>query len=412
MATIAAVGKSTSRGARQAGSEAAARAIEALARRPDLLLLFATAGYDQDELLRGVADVAGDVPLSGCSGEGVISQEGSDEGAYAAVLMAIASDRATFDTFLVGGLSKDARACGTTLAAQVRACGDGKCLFLFPDGVSGNCTELLAALQEGLPHPLVIAGGTAGDLAQFQRTYQYRNGRPFSDSVAAVLIGGGVTVETAVSHGCTPIGGVRTVTKSDGGTVYEIDGRPAWVVFKEYLDGDPTDLVAADSVHLSFGERLPAAAGSYGEYVMRTPFGLDHESGALFFPGALHEGAKIQMTRRDPDRIRASAKESAQALALRWPYRRPNLVLQFDCAGRGRIIFGERATEMVVTPIQDVLGRDLPWLGFHTYGEIAQLQGTAYYHNYTVVLCALYDQEGVATAHDEVSGLASRKPGA
>jgi hypothetical protein len=128
---------------------------------------------------------------------------------------------------------------------------------------------------------------------------------------------------------------------------------------------------------------------------MRTPFSLDKESGALFFPGSLAQGSKIQMTRRDPDRIRKSAIECARELAARRPGQRPNLVLHFDCAGRGRIIFGERATEMAITPIQEVLGRDLPWLGFHTYGEIAELDGTAYYHNYTVVLLALYDRERV-----------------
>jgi len=211
-----------------------------------------------------------------------------------------------------------------------------------------------------------------------------------------VLIGGDVAVECAVSHGCEPIGSVRTVTRSDGGTVYEIDGRSAWSVFKEYLAGDPVDLSAEDSVHLSFGEHLPAhVGGAYGQYVMRTPFGLDRESGALFFPGSLAEGSKIQLTRRDPDRIRQSAMTSARELAARRPGQRPSLMLHFDCAGRGRIIFGERATEMAITPIQEALGRDLPWIGFHTYGEIAQLAGTAYYHNYTVVLLALYDREPV-----------------
>ena len=215
-----------------------------------------------------------------------------------------------------------------------------------------------------------------------------------SNGVTGVLIGGDIDVETTVSHGCEPIGSVRTVTKSDGGNVYEIDGRSAWSVFKEYLDGDPVDLSAADSVHLSFGERLPAHKDeAYGQYVMRTPFALDRESGALFFPGSLAQGAKIQMTRRDPDRIRRSATTSARELAARRPDERPCLVLHFDCAGRGRIIFGERASEMAITPIQDVLGRDLPWIGFHTYGEIAQLGGSAYYHNYTVVLLALYDRE-------------------
>jgi hypothetical protein len=101
------------------------------------------------------------------------------------------------------------------------------------------------------------------------------------------------------------------------------------------------------------------------------------------------------MTRRDPDRIRRSVMKSANELAARRPRQRPNLVLHFDCAGRGRIIFGERATEMAITPMQEILGRDVPWLGFHSYGEIAELGGTAYYHNYTVVLLAVYDRERV-----------------
>jgi hypothetical protein len=398
MGTTATVAKSDNRDARRAGRDIAARALAELGQRADLLLVFATAGYDQDALVAGIGEVAGDTPLAGCSGEGVITQEGSDERAHAATLMAVASDVATFDTFAVEGLSKDARAAGEAVAAHVRSLGhrQGRCLLLFPDGVTGNSTVLLAAVQERLPQPLVIAGGTAGDLANFQRTFQYHDRRVLSDGVSALLIGGDVVVETTVSHGCEPIGSVRTVTRSDGGTVYEIDGRTAWSVFKEYLDGDPPDLSAADSVHLSFGEKLPArTGGDYGEYVMRTPFSLDKESGALFFPGSLAQGSKIQMTRRDPDRIRKSAIECARELAARRPGQRPNLVLHFDCAGRGRIIFGERATEMAITPIQEVLGRDLPWLGFHTYGEIAELDGTAYYHNYTVVLLALYDRERV-----------------
>jgi hypothetical protein len=396
MATTATVAKSDNRDPRRAGRDVATRALAELGRPADLLLLFATAGYDQEALLAGVGEAAGDTPLAGCSGEGVITQEGSDERAYAAVLMAVASDAATFDTFAVEGLSKDPRAAGQAIAEHVRSLGDrrGRCLLLFPDGVTGNATELLSAVQQRLPHPLTIAGGAAGDLAQFQRTFQYHDRRVLSDAVAALLVGGDVAVETTVSHGCEPIGSLRTVTRSEGGTVYEIDGRSAWSVFKEYLDGDPVDLSATDSVHLSFGERLPeGVGGSYGEYVMRTPFGLDQKSGALFFPGSFTQGSKIQLTRRDPDRIRRSAMQSARELAARRPQQRPNLVLHFDCAGRGRIIFGERASQMAITPIQEVLGRDLPWLGFHTYGEIAQLRGNAYYHNYTVVLLALYDPE-------------------
>jgi hypothetical protein len=395
MGTVAAVGESTSRSPRAAGREAAGAAIERLRRKPDFLLLFATTGYVQSELLAGVAELAGDTPLSGCSGEGVITQQGSDESSHAVVVMAIASDRVRFVPLLATDLAQRPRDCGKALAEQVRQRGNaaGKCLLLFPDGVSGNCTQLLAGLHEALPYPLVVVGGAAaGNIASIKKTYQYFEGRAVTDAVAAVLIGGDFVLETRLSHGSTPIGVVRTVTKSDGGTVYEIDGRRAWEVFKEYFDGDLTEATSADLIHMAFAEKLPAElAGPWGEYVMHTPVDYDPQSGALIFAGELRSGSKIRIARRDPDRIREGATEAAKDLAAAAGGERPSLVLQFDCAGRGRVVFGERATATTVSSVQNAIGPDVPWLGFYTYGEIAPLKGKTLYHNHTVVLCALYD---------------------
>ena len=397
MGTFAAVGKSNVRRAGPAGHEAAEKALGRLpAGKADVVLVFATAGYDQAALLQGVREVTKDTPLVGCSGEGVITQEGSDEGAHAVAVMAIASDKATFQTFRVEGYSKDPGACGVAIADRVREAGErrAKVLLLFPDGLTGNCTDMLRALKQRLPFPVVVAGGTAGDMMKLQATYQYCDGVVGQDSVAAVLLGGDIEAEVVVSHGCEPLGLERTVTRSDGTRVFEIDDQPAWTVFKEYLDGDPQDLAAADVVHLCIGEQVPGLArDGHGYQVIRTPLGLDKETGSLFFPGGLAQGVTIQMTRRDPEQIRRSAIESAETLAARRPGRKVALMFQFDCAGRGRVIFGEHATKNAVAPIQEVIGRDVPWLGFHTFGEIAQLGAAPYFHNYSVVLCALYERE-------------------
>jgi hypothetical protein len=271
-------------------------------------------------------------------------------------------------------------------------------LLVFPDGLTGNCTELLGALKAELPFPVAIAGGAAADAMTLQRTYQYEGGKVTSDSVTALLVSGDVVAETAVSHGCEPIGLERTVTRAAGGHVYEIDGRRAWDVFREYLDEDTHDLTSADVVHLCVGQRLPGDGDPrFGKYAIRTPLGLDKESGALFFPGGLVEGTRIQLTRRDPARIQKSARDAAADLVARRPGRPPSLLLQFDCAGRGAVIFGKRTTEFAVAPIQETIGKQVPWLGFHTYGELAELGGQPYYHNYTVVLCALYDADGDRT---------------
>jgi hypothetical protein len=395
MTTRASVGKSNKRSSAEAGREAAENAMAQLGvDRASIVLVFATAGYDQAACLAGVTEITHDAPLAGCSGEGVITQTGADEGSHAVAVMVIASSNASFDTYQVSGFSRDARACGAELARRLRPAAEKRprLLLLFPDGLTGNCTELLGALKAELPFPVAIAGGAAGDAMTLKKTYQYFNGTVSSDSVTAVLISGDITAETAVSHGCEPIGLERSVTHSEGGQVFEIDGRRAWDVFKEYLDEDTKDLTSADVVHLCVGQTLPGGGDPrFGKYVIRTPLGLDKESGALFFPGGLEEGTKIQLTRRDPIRIEQSARETAQTIAASHQGRAPSLVLQFDCAGRGGVIFGKKTTEIAVTPIQETLGKTVPWLGFHTYGELAELGGKPYYHNYTVVLCALYD---------------------
>jgi small ligand-binding sensory domain FIST len=164
-------------------------------------------------------------------------------------------------------------------------------------------------------------------------------------------------------------------------------------VLREYVDGDPEDLLGADIIHLCVGEPLdPALRAEYGsDYLIRTPLTLGQDKQSLFFPGGLQLGDRIQFTRRDPEKVAANAAQSAQTLARRRPDQSPLAVLQFDCAGRGHMLFGESTADLAVRPLQHAFATSPPWLGFHTFGEIAQIGQRAFYHNYTVVLCALYE---------------------
>ncbi len=132
-----------------------------------------------------------------------------------------------------------------------------------------------------------IAGGLAGfELGSFSDwvTWQYLDGRAYTDGVSAVLVQG-LGAEIAVSHGCEPLGVTFDVTRSDGALVAELDGRPAFDALREYLDGDARDLSANDDLHLVLG--LPVDAShrdGYGDLLIRAPIRL-LEGGALFFTG-------------------------------------------------------------------------------------------------------------------------------
>lgn len=394
MATQVGVGNSIETDSREAGREAAARAVAAggsAAGAVQSALLFATAPHDQERLLAGVRSVLPAAQLGGCSGEGVIVPGDTHECDHAVAVMTFASDAIRLEPRLLRNYSADPAARGQALARELGARDDVIAVLLFPDGLTGNCSALLDHLHAHLSRPVLIVGGTSADAMVLQRTYQYGEGQAVSDAISAVIVRGRGRMEFAVSHGCMPIGLERTVTRGENGWVHEIDGLPAWDVFKEYLEGDPEDLSAEGVIHLCLGKPLdaPLAREYDAPHVIHTPLQLDKTNGALFFPGGgLATGQRIRLTRRDPTRIRESAIRCAQKLSALG--RTPTAVFQFDCAGRGRVLFGSRAADEIVRPLQATLGRQVPWIGFHSYGEIAPIGGRPYYHNYTVALCALY----------------------
>lgn len=391
MATIARVTSSQLRDARPAAVDAARRLREELGAEPDLVLVFASEAYDQNELLRGVREILPGSAVSGSSGEGVIHRGGSFETDYCVGLMGMMSDSIRFTPFLFSEYANDSIEAADRLADRVQEITDAFGVLVFPDGLTGNCARFLEQLDARLgPEPLIL-GGTAGDGMQMERTWQYHGETAVTGGVSGVVLSGAGSLTWAVSHGCTPVGLERTVTEASDGWIRAIDGQRAWDVFKEYLDGDPDTLNFEGIIHLCVGLPLSGeAAEEYGDYRIITPMTLDAESGALYFPGGgVETGDRVRLTRRDPEAIRESA--SACAGRVRETMPEPAFVLQFDCAGRGQALFGNQTNDAIVRPLQDEFSEEVPWLGFHTYGEIAPVAGSRRYHNYTVVLCGVSD---------------------
>jgi hypothetical protein len=357
-----------------------------------LALVFATVGYPQEPLLAAIRAALGPrCVVVGCSGEGAIAHGDSREVDHAVSVMAIAFDGVEAEGFLIDDYGVDSVAAAEELAGRIGKHDDIVGLCVFPDGLRGDCSAFLRTLERALPGVLVV-GGTAGDAMAFERTYQYGEGKVQSGAVSAVVLRGRGRLRVAISHGCTPCGPHQKITRTSGNWIEEIDGRPAWDVFKELLDGDPQDLNAEGIVHLCIGIATEASGQVLGDpMIVRTPLALNKATGALFFPGGgLWQGQRIRIARRDAEQIRLAASSCARS--VREPGRGdPAFVLQFDCAGRGKIFFGDHAAAETIEPLRAELGRRVPWAGFHTYGEIATTEQGLNYHNYTVAICAYYD---------------------
>jgi hypothetical protein len=379
-----------------AGQEAAKKAIEAAGvEKPDFVFTFATVGYDQVALVKAIREATDGAPLCGCSGEGIIAGGEADESNFAMGVMVINSDQLRFSHGIATGLGEDSAQAGRAIAQTIQSqvSSDTRALFLFPDGVTVNFDRLLAGLEGGLnlDRPLPLVGGTAGDNWAFERTYQYCNNHVISDGVAWALLSGETQIAWAVSHGCVPVGVEYQVTRSQGNVIYEIDDKPVLEILKDYVTDEEIEDWAKIVMTFSFGLKAPGYMQDYDEYIIRSMVGgKDDATGSVTIPTEMPEGTSIWLTRRDYEKLTKGVERAAEAIKAQLGEEPARLVLQFDCAGRGKAILREQQRLQLLKMLRQEIGLDVPWLGFYTYGEIAPVGEHNHFHNYTVVLTVIY----------------------
>jgi hypothetical protein len=392
----AGVGMSHHRNPQVAGQEAAEKALAAAGvEKPDFVFAFATVGYNQSALLEAIREATGDAPLCGCSGEGVIACGEADETNFAVGVMAIRSDQLRFSHGMVTGLKEDPAKAGRTIAEAIQpeVDSDTLALFLFPDSMTVNFDRLVSSLegQLNLDHLLPLVGGTPADNWELKRTYQYYNDQVVSDGVAWALLSGQAQIAWAVNHGCVPIGIEHKVTRCEGNVIYELDGKPALEVVKDYLTEAEIEDWARSIQALALGMKAPGYMRGYDEYVIRALIGgKDDTTGSLGIATEVSEGTSIWVTRRDYEKLVNGVERVAEEIKTQLGHNPARLVFQFDCAGRGKLLLREPQKLQLLETLRQQIGPDVPWLGFYTFGEIAPVGGHNHFHNYTVALTVIY----------------------
>ncbi|MEP0917723.1 FIST C-terminal domain-containing protein [Leptolyngbya sp. DQ-M1] len=391
MGTQAGVGISHLRNVTQAAKEAVQKALSAAhIDQPDFVFLFASLGYDQQTIVETVRQATGHCPLAGCSGQGVIVQNEADESNFSIAVMVIRSDEIRFTTRYAVGLQDDATEVGKTIASKlsVDLSDDSQAMFVFTDGMAVNFDLLRDGIESELPRSLPLLGGAAGSDAEMRETFQYCNDQVFSDGVVATLISGHCNLVWALNHGCVPIGYERKITRAEGNRIYEIDGQPVLNVLREYLTDE--EIKAWDRTIVAFCFGLKAPNEAQDEFFIRYLPSRDEVAGSVTLQTEVVEGSSIWITRRDVEKITQGIDLIAQTVNTQLGDRPAKLIFQFDCYGRGKSVLGEVKKQHLEQHLQQQVGTSLPWIGLYTHGEIAPLQNRNSFHNYTLVLAAIY----------------------
>ncbi len=232
--------------------------------------------------------------------------------------------------------------------------------LVLSDGAGMNGSALTRGLREALGG-LPVSGGLAGDGDRFQRTWVLGDGVPQTNLVSAVgFYGTDVRLSHGSRGGWDVFGPERFVTRSRGNVLFELDGKPALDLYRQYLGDRASGLPASALLFpLSLRETRDGPA------LVRTVLSVDESARSMTFAGELPEGSLAQLMRANFERLIQGASDASGLVAR---HQGPALSIAISCIGR-RLVLKQRA-EDELDAVVERLGESFQQIGFYSYGEI------------------------------------------
>ncbi len=277
-------------------------------------------------------------------------------------------------------------AAGAYLAESLK--GDNlKTVFVLSEGLTVNGSELVRGINDGLPSGVIVTGGLAGDGDRFARTWVIDGDQPVSGRATAIgLYGDKIRIGHGSKGGWDRFGPERKVTRCEGNVLFELDGKPALDLYKEYLGEMASGLPATG---LRFPLALRADADT-SKQLVRTILAVDEERRSMTFAGDIPKGYLAQLMRANFDQLIEGAEDAAKMSANRGSDGQTTLAIAISCVGR-RMVLGEGSEEEIETTM-DMLPEGTHQIGFYSYGELSPFaSGTCDLHNQTMTLTTFHE---------------------
>lgn len=188
-------------------------------------------------------------------------------------------------------------------------------VLIFSDGLKVNGTELTRGLKASLASQVEVTGGLSADGANFQKTLVCANDVPADSQIVAIgLYGQGIKLSYGSLGGWDTFGPDRQITRSMGNVLYDLDGKPALELYKNYLGEHAAGLPAAA---LLFPLSLKNAWQHGNENgsnngVVRTILGINEADQSMTFAGDMPEGAYARLMKANFERLIDGASGAAK----------------------------------------------------------------------------------------------------
>jgi hypothetical protein len=348
----------------------------------DVLLVFTGINLvENNNILSFLSAQFKNAKIISCTTAGEINQTNVDENSI--ICSAIQFEKTPIET-VVDNLNnfKNSFELGANLARKLNKT-DLTHIFMLSDGNLVNGDDLLTGIYSEIGENIQISGGIAGDGDRFQKTYVGLNDNYKEGNVVLMgLYGNHIHVGTGKKAGWDVFGPEKTITKSDGNFLHEIDGENALDMYKTYLGRYAKELpVSALLFPISIKSK------NHDFYIVRTILSIDNENKIMKFAGNVPEGSTIRFMKSNFDRLVFAASEAGvQARETLGDKNTPELAIIISCVGR-KLVLANRIEEEVEAAVE-CFPNTTNIIGFFSYGEISpQIQDhISYLHNQTITI--------------------------
>ena len=248
--------------------------------------------------------------------------------------------------------------------------------------MKGYCDEM-STLRKDIQ---VFGGGAFNPDMDDETAYVFSKGNGFSEHGIVFLLMGGENFHaySTFISGWKPLKRRFRITRADKEVLYELDEKPAFEVYKRYLNIEKNENFFSNTLE------FPLFLEREGVNILRCPLSANDDD-SLVMSSDMEENAYVKIAYGDPDTILNSIREDGQKIADF----RPEVIQTFSCAAR-RAFWGDMNISKETVMFKDVA----PTAGFYTHGEFLRMDGNMLNFNVTLVIVAMREGDPIGKKAD------------
>ncbi len=377
----------------KAAKEAISKAFSSMREnKVSLGLIFSDASLDNTLLIRSCNEALGEVPLLGLNAEAIIAGQRSFGRKLAIVLFGL-PEQVYFNTACVKDITREnAFSLGGKLGEDLLYGCKGvrrNLSIIFSDTYTPDTENITYGLQERVGRSFPIIGASVYK-EEAHKTSVYFDGSVYNNAACGVLFGGKLNFGLGIKHGWKPLGKPRTIIKSSGNTVYQIDNEKAVQFYREYLAKD-TMTLKKEKNRIADLYPLGIEITEKKDYILRSLLSIQ-DDGSLIFNGDMPENSLVRLMISSKEAALDAAREAARQAKESLGNQEAKIVFVFNSLAIGRVLGQEEQTQE--REIRRVFGETTPVIGIYTCAQQAPLSnigflGKTYFHNNSIAILAL-----------------------